>query len=529
MVVVVSVGAQESHRHGGAAGRLGKVHFPVSCRAQQPFDRALAFLHSFEYEESAKAFQQLAAAEPSCAMAYWGEAMTFYHPLWMPPDAKELAQGQAAIEKALAAGAKTDRERAYIGALAAFYRDWRNQSHRSRALAYEKAMEEIYRRFPDDTEAAVFYTLALNGTIVPTDKTYANQRKAGAILEPLFRRQPDHPGIAHYLIHSYDFPGIAAGALDAARRYARIAPESPHALHMPSHIFTRLGFWEECRSSNIAAANAGRNYSRRHFPGASWSEQLHAMDYLVYAYLQTGYDREAKSVLDELSTSKAEPPDFKAAHTFAASPARYALERGKFAEAAKLSLSPASFPWNRFPWAAAIVSFAQTVGAARSGDLQGAKGSLQKLDVLASQVTDQKQLDWQNATDALRQAARAWVEHAGGNDSEALRLARAAADLEDSTEKHPVTPGPVLPARELLADLLLEMKQPQTALLEYEKSQGLAPNRFYAVLGAARAARQAGQPEKARAHYAALLKIAGRSRDRAAEIREAREFVAKGR
>jgi len=526
------VSAQESHQHAGGTARLGKVHFPVSCavQAQQPFKRALALLHSFEYEESAKAFQQAVAADPGCAMGHWGVAMTYYHPLWAPPDPKELAEGHAAIEKAAAAGPKTDRERAYVAALGAFYRDWRTQSHRSRALAYEKAMEELHRNFPDDAEAAIFYTLALNGTLDPTDKTYANQRKAGAILEPLFRQQPDHPGIAHYLIHSYDFPGLAAGALDAARRYAGIAPESPHALHMPSHIFTRLGLWEECRRSNIAAARAGRNYSRTHFPGAAWSEQLHAMDYLVYAYLQTGRDREAKGVLDELSTvSKAAPADFKAAHTFAASPVRYVLERGKFAEAAKLSLAPASFLWGRFPWAAAIVSFAQTIGAARSGDLQGARTNLEKLDVLASQVKERGQLDWQSATDTLRQAAQAWVEHAGGNDSEALRLARAAADLEDSTEKHPVTPGPVLPARELLADLLLELKQPQAALTEYEKSLGSAPNRFYALLGAARAARQAGQSQKARVHYAALLRVIGNSRDRAAETGEARAFVAGGR
>ena len=353
------LGAQESHQHAGGVARLGKVHFPVSCapEAQQPFHRALALLYSFEYEESAKAFQQTATTDPNCAMAHWGVAMTYYHPLWAPPDAEELAKGQAAIEKALAVGTKTDRERAYIDALSTFYRDWQTQSHRSRALAYEKAMEELHRNFPDDAEAAIFYALALNGTLVPTDKTYANQRKAGAILEPLYRQQPDHPGIAHYLIHSYDFPGLAEGALNAARRYAGIAPESPHALHMPSHIFTRLGLWEECRRSNIAAARAGRNYSRAHFPGAAWSEQLHAMDYLVYAYLQTGRDREARGVLEELSAvSKTQPEDFKAAYTFAASPARYALERGKFAEAAKLSLGPASFPWTRFPWAAAIVA-----------------------------------------------------------------------------------------------------------------------------------------------------------------------------
>ncbi|MGI8959477.1 MAG: tetratricopeptide repeat protein [Bryobacteraceae bacterium] len=500
------IGQEMPHMHGAPSG-LGHVEFPITCAsdAQARFNRAMALLHSFEYEEAERSFRDVARSDPKCAMAFWGIAMSHYHPLWTPPSGAELAEGRSAIASALSAGPRTPRERAYIDALAIFYAEPGQRLYRERALAYEKAMESLHRQFPDDAEAAILYALALNATIDPTDKTYANQRKAGALLEPLFDQNPEHPGVAHYLIHSYDYPGLAAGALEAARSYAQIAPDSPHALHMPSHIFTRLGLWEECVHSNIAATDSGRNYSRAHYPGAAWSEQLHAMDYLVYAYLQMDRDRDAAGVLAELATiRKTEPADFKAAHTFAASPARYVLERSRWSEAARLKLEPDGFPWEKFPWAMAIHYFARTIGAARSGSTTEASQALAHLRAAVA-ASGTGELEWKNATEAMQLAAVAWVEHAEGGDEKALTTARQAADLEDSSEKRPVTPGAVLPARELLGDLLMEVGRPDEALMQYERSLQVAPKRLYALVGAARAARRTKNFDKARTYYIAVL------------------------
>ncbi|MGZ9187334.1 MAG: hypothetical protein ACXW6R_21895, partial [Candidatus Binatia bacterium] len=326
-----------------ATEKLGRVQFPVSCTAaaQKQFDQALGALHSFWYEEALRMFTAVTESDPGCAMGYWGIAMSIYYPLWVPPSQPTLQKGMSAIEKAKSIGAKTDREGAYIAAIEAFYKDSDKLDHRTRTVAYEKALERIHLQYPNDSEAAIFYALALNATALPTDKTYANQLKAGEILEKVFSEQPDHPGVAHYIIHSYDNPALASRGIPAAQRYTKIAPSVPHVQHMPSHIFTRIGLWQESIQSNLGAVAASKAYAAKAHPEAAYYEHLHALDYLAYAYLQGAQDREAKNVLDELrAIKKVQPEAFQAAYAFAAIPARYTLERRRWSEAAALTVTP---------------------------------------------------------------------------------------------------------------------------------------------------------------------------------------------
>ncbi len=518
------------HKHdAGPAEKLGSVHFRVSCSpaAQKQFDRAVAMLHSFWYEEAETNFAAVTAADPNCAMAYWGMAMSYYHPLWEPPSAAVLERGWALLEKSQASPPRTDRERDYLAAIAVFYRDAGKLDHRTRALAYEKAMEQLSLRYPDDREAAIFHALCLLGTAPPTDKTYANQRKAAAILDKVFAAEPNHPGVAHYFIHAYDAPELAALALPAARRYAKIAPSVPHALHMPSHIFIRLGLWQESIQSNVAAAAAAQEFAARTKMGGAWDQQLHAMDYLAYAYLQGAQDVEAKRVLDELlALPKVQPENLTAAFALAAIPARYALERRRWSEAAALELRPAAFPWSRFPWAAAHIHFARVVGAARSGHAGDAQKDLDKIEALRGALVDAKQSYWAGQVEILRREAAAWMARAAGSNDQAASLMRSAAELEDATEKHPVTPGAVQPAREQLGDLLLDLGQAGAALREYEASLRAAPNRFQALYGAARSAELSGEKEKARSYYAKLVEVAKQADADRPELREARTLLA---
>src|SRR5437588_3800107 len=359
--------------------KLGTVRFPVSCApAVQPdFERAVALLHSFWYEEALKAFTAITTADATCGSGYWVIAMSVYSPLWAPPSAAMLEKGSAALEKTRGLTA-TPREKDYIAAIDTYYRDHDKLDHRTRAVAYEKAMEQLCQRYPDDREAAVFYALALNATAAPADKTYANQLKAGAILEKVLAKQPNHPGVAHYIIHSYDYPPLASRGLAAARGYAKIAPSVPHAQHMPAHIFTRLGLWQESIDSNRASADAGKAYYARQGKDTVWDQTLHALDYVVYAYLQTGQDRQARAVLEELSgMQKSEPESFVGAYAYAAIPARVVLEGRQWKEAAALVSTPQSFPWNRFAWGEAITSFTRAIGAARSGDAVKARAEVQ--------------------------------------------------------------------------------------------------------------------------------------------------------
>jgi hypothetical protein len=521
--------AHEDHQHpAGNLGQLGTVDFPVSCNAeaQTQFQRAVAMQHSFWFEEAEKAFATVTTTDPGCSMGYWGIAMSLYHPLWEPPDATALQHGWEAVAKAKAVGAKTDRERDYIAAIETFYQDADKRDHRTRALAYEKAMEQVSLRYPEDREAAVFYALALDATALPTDKTYANQEKAGAILEKVFAEQPNHPGVAHYIIHSYDYPPLADRALVAARSYAKIAPAAPHALHMPSHIFIRLGLWQEAIESNRAAAAADKEYGLKVFPGRTGAGELHSLDYLAYAYLQGAQEREAKGVLDELKViQKAEPENGISAYALTAIPARYALERRAWTEAASLTLHPTTFPWSRYRWAEANVYFARALGAARSGNIASARKEVEQLQSLRDALVEAKQSYWAEQVEIQRRAAAAWLAQAEGKSEEALLLMRSAADLEDATEKHPVTPGPIVPARELLGDLLLELKQPAQALCEFETSLRASPNRFNGLSGVARAAQHAGDAEKAHTYYARLVSLGDQAGGARRELAEARAFL----
>jgi hypothetical protein len=501
---------QDHSHHHAHAEKLGTVTFETSCApaVKAPFARAVALLHSFWYDEAEKAFGEVAKADPSCAMAHWGVAMSVYHPIWAPPTPAELERGQEAVAKAKATAASTARERDYIAAIETFFRDADTVDHRTRAVAYEKAMEGVFARHPDDREAAIFYALALLGTAPPGDKTYANQKKAGAILNRVLPAQPDHPGVAHYLIHSFDYPQLADLALPAARSYSKIAESSPHALHMPSHIFVRLGLWDDAIRSNMESAAAARAHVQKTLPGGHSFDELHAMDYLAYAYLQQGRDAKAREMVDGIRTvAKLDNPQFAAAYALAAVPARYALERGRWAEAAALEVGPAFFPWATFPYAEAIIHFARAVGAARSGDAARAREAVQRLEALHKAALDAKIGYWPAQIEIQRRVAAGWLARAEGRNDEATRLLKEATDLEAATDKHPVTPGAVLPARELYADLLLELGRPAEALAEYEAAVAIAPNRAYPLAGAVRAADAAGQRDKARSHYATLEKV----------------------
>lgn len=522
--------AQEMQPHKHDMGeKLGRVNFTVSCNkaAQQQFNRATALLHSFWYSEAEKAFVEVTKTDPKCGMGYWGVAMSSYHPVWAPPAAAELKTGMTAMQKATELGARTQREKDYISAIEAFYKDADKLDHRTRALAYEKAMEQVYLRYPKDHEAAIFYALALLGTAVPTDKTYANQKKAAGILNKVLAAEPEHPGVAHYLIHSFDYPSLAPLALAAARSYAKIAPSSPHALHMPSHIFTRLGLWQESIESNLASAAAASNHVAKTHPGFAAFDQLHAMDYLTYAYLQTAQDGKVKQVVDALNQmNKVDANIFSAAYAFAAIPARYALERRRWSEAAALKVHPTDFPWKNFPYAEAMIYYARSLGASRSGDTAAASKDIERLTAIQKSLADAKENYWATQVEIQRRTAAAWLAHAQGKQEESLQLMRSAADLEDTTEKHPVTPGAIVPARELLGELLLDLRESKQALKEFEASLVVSPNRFNGLYGAAKAAELSGDREKAGAFYAKLMALAERSDGQRPELQAAKQFLA---
>jgi hypothetical protein len=522
----------EPHRHPVAPGeKLGTVDFVVSCAApvRPKFQRAVALLHSFAYEESELAFREVLAADPACAMAHWGIAMTLFHPVWAAanptaaPSAAELARGLEEAEKAATPGPPTARERDYVAAVKAFYAGSDHLDHLARSVAFARAMEQVHRRYPADKEAAIFYGLALLGMASPADKTYAVQKEAADVLNRVLPSAPDHPGIAHYVIHSFDYPALAELALPAARAYARIAPSAPHALHMPSHIFTRLGLWDESIAGNLASAEAARRMVARLHPGATAFDELHALDYLEYAYLQTGRDAEASGVLQQVKkVATLDASNFAAAYALAAVPARHALERRDWAAAASLTLAPSSFPWSRFPHTEGIIQFARAVGAARRSDLAGARTAAARLEEIAQQLEARKDAYWAGQVRILLGQASAEIAHAEGRTQEAVALMRAAADLEDGTEKSPVTPGSILPARETLADLLLETGDAAGALAAYDASLRVAPGRYHSLAGAARAAEAAGDAARARGYYALLVKQCGRADASRLEVGKAR-------
>jgi tetratricopeptide (TPR) repeat protein len=517
----------EMIRCGPSEGNFGSVDFVVTSSEAviDDFNTAVAMLHSFEYEEAEKAFGNIISKDPSCAMAYWGVAMSNFHPLWSAPLEDELKKGAKAVAIARSIKNKTSRESEYIEAIAQVYDDWDKLDHKTRCLKYEKAMAAIYSAYPSDKEAAVFYALALNTTASPTDKTYSNQRKAGDILNKLQSDQPDHPGIVHYIIHNYDNPELAEIALPAARKYASIAPASAHAQHMPSHIFIRLGLWDESIRSNLASISSAQCYAESMKLNANWDEELHGLDYLVYAYLQMGNNELAETQLKYLNNiQKVSADNFKVAYAYAAIPARYALENRKWKEAAALEVAPASFPWDKFPWQKAIIHFARLMGKVHTDDVAGATKELDVLKSLQAALLGQKDEYKAKQVEVQLKSGEAWIALKKGNNEKAIALMQQSAELEDKTEKHPVTPGEVLPAREMLADMWLALQQPAKALETYEADMKRHPNRFNALYGAGLAAERSGNVQKAETYYSKLSQIAGATANRP-ELNAARGFL----
>ena len=509
--------------------QFGSVEFETSCseKVKKDFNLAIALLHSFEYDEAEKVFAKIINEEPACAMAYWGVAMSNYHPLWAPPTQPELEKGARSIAIAQSLGQKSKRESDYIEAIALFYKDRDKVDHHTRCISFEKAMEKTHIEYPKDKEAAIFYALALDAAADPADKTYINQRKAGALLTALYPDEPNHPGIIHYIIHSYDYPELAGLALPAARKYASIAPSSAHAQHMPSHIFTRLGLWNESINSNLASTSSARCYAESAGIKGHWDEELHGLDYLVYSYLQKGENDLAKQQCDYVRTiHEVYPVDFKDAYAFAAIPARYLLENKAWKEAANLEISPANFPWEKFLWEKAIIHFTRLLGSVHVGNIDSARVELKNLNTIYDNLMAQKDPYKANQVQIQIKASEAWIQFKEGKNNEALKLMKIAADIEDKTEKHPVTPGEVLPAEELLGDMLLQMNRAGEALYAYEADLKKHPNRFNGVYGAGSAAERSNNFEKANFYYQQLTHISNTNSTRP-ELEAAKLFLKK--
>lgn len=519
-----SGGRAQDHDHHGGASSLGEVNFPVSCTApaQAKFNTLASLLYSFYWERIDAAVADVLAADPTCAMAYWGKAVaSLDNALGSPPTRKQEKQGWDAVLAAKELGGKTQRERDYISAVEVVFKDYETVPFATRARAYEKALEQLHRAYPDDSEATVLYAQWLQVTADRNDQTYAQQLRSAKILETIFAQQPNHPGVAHFIIHAYDFPPLAEHGLDAARRYAAIAPDSPHALHMPSHIFSRVGQWQDSIATN----------QRSRAASTTDRDAYHAMDYRAYAELQLARDGEARKLVETVNTAGRPDEDARQiAYAAAAIPARYALERGDWASAAHLTLRPPAdrFAWNKFPEGEAVNAYARGLGAARSGDAAAAKSEIARLATLRAAMVAQNKDYWVEQADIQTGAVAAWTAHAEGRDAEALRLMRAAADQEDRTEEHIMMPGRVIPVREMLGELLLEMNQPAAALAAFEQSQVNDPNRFRNTYGAGRAAELAGDRKTADRFYGRLLAQAGETAERE-EIARARAAMAAGR
>lgn len=475
------------------------LQFQNSCSdaVQFQFNNAIALLHSFEYPETTRLFREISKQDAGCAMARWGSAMSIWHPLWAPPSKADLEAGARLLAETEGLD-MTPREAAYINALKAFFSSADRSTHLQRARAFEAKMGEVYVNYLDDPESTVFYSLALLAAADPRDKSYARQYKSASLLNWVRSSHPEHPGVLHYLIHSYDFPGLAHLALDSAMIYADVAPNSAHAQHMPSHIFTRLGLWERSLSSNHDSTRSAAEYTQRAHLSGHYDEGLHGMDYLMYAMLQTARDDEARELLNRLAgITRTDTENFKVAYTYAASPARFVLERRAWKEASELEFIRKDFGWDEFPWAQSIHYFARGIGSVRNGDVNKANQELAVIRELQSRLSPNAIPYWREEMQVQVDALTAWIALANGDDENALRLASAAADREDLVDKHPVTPGEVLPARELYAEMLLETGNYLESLSQYQVVLSGSPNRLNAMLGAARAAKEAGNLELA--------------------------------
>jgi hypothetical protein len=513
--------------HADSHGQIGTVSFQTSCdpAVAADFNRAVSLLHSFEFGTAMTTFNAILVRDPACAMAHWGIALSYWgNPFGGVKSGPLLENGRTAIQKGLATGRPTPRERGYLEAVAALFTSTDTATHRARTLAYTAAMEKVQRDFPSDIEARIFYALAVNQTADLNDKTYAAQLQAASILEPLWKQFPDHPGLPHYIIHAYDHPPLAPRALEAARRYAVIAPAAPHALHMPSHTFTRVGYWKESAETNVAS-------ERSAMEGGAISEALHAMDYEIYAYLQMADDQQAADVVRRApgiarrlnpNAVAGAAPAVAGAYAAAAIPARYALERGAWREAASL-MAVATV----YPYADAVTHFARALGAARSGSSSAAEPDIERLAALRDRLAELNDPYWREQVDIQRRIAIAWVAYAQGRTGEAVELLRAAADAEDTTDKAAISPGPLAPARELLGEMLLLAGDSRGALAAFEATMAKEPNRFRGIFGAATAAEALGDAARARQHYSKLLEVGGGGSGNRAELQRARQYLAR--
>lgn len=512
-----------AHHH-EATEQLGKVSFPISCApaSQSAFERGVALLHSFGYEEAQEQFADIAQKDPACAMAHWGIAMTLFHQLWARPEDATLKRGHAEMEKAQKMGAKTERERGYISALAVFYSDPEKKDYLKQAAAYSDAMARLYQQYPNDLEAGAFYALSLLAAEPPDDTSHTAEKKAVAVLTPLFQKEPDHPGLAHYIIHACDSPDMAPMGLDAARRYAEIAPSSAHAVHMPSHIFARLGLWQEDIQANLKSVALTEQSNAPYMRG----HELHAMHFLLYAYLQTGQDDAAKQVVEQskqilaMALTNSDGTEMLEYYGYAGAhfPALYDLEMRHWQDAAVLE--PAA---NASPHLQMITYWARTIASARMGDLEATRRNAKRFDDAEEATRNSKYAYMLEGPHSSSGEVHAWLAFAEKKNDQALQQMRQSADTQDKVGKAEVD----IPAREMLADMLLELNQPENALLEYEKSMKIDPNRFNGLAGAARAAEVAHQPAKANSYYGQLLKNCddGKHSDRP-ELRNAKMELA---
>ena len=521
----------------------GKVDFPISCvpGARSEFVRGVALLHSFFYEEARRSFTSAAEKDPKCAMAEWGIAMTWWHPIWTPPTPDEMSAGKAAIDKAMRMAPATDRERGFITALNVYYNTPDSSpvtavgqschgpvGSRDRVIAYEKAMRQLRDKYPDDFEVQTFYAFAVLaiGYATPNDTALSKQLEAAAVLEELWKKNPNHPGVVHYLIHCYDYPPLAKRGLAAAQSYGSLAPWVPHALHMPSHIFTRLGMWDESITANRAAADAAHAYAAMRHRDATEAEGLHALDYLAYSYLQEAQDTKAKEIVDFAATVRKTNPEleFSAAYALAAIPTRYAFERNDWAAAAALPI-PEVPHWSSFPFMEALIEYGHALGRVHTGDLDGARKAIARMQQLRDATKDPKFDYFKSHLDLQMQAASAWVACSEGKKEEAVATLRRAADAEDILGKHPVSPGAFVPIREQLGGLLLELGRPKDAQREFEAALKIYPGRFRGLYGAAQAAEQTGDKQSVQRYYAQLAAQTAKadgSRDELNRIRKYR-------
>jgi hypothetical protein len=529
LLTLVASGFAQERAHGDGE-KLGAVHFATSCNedAQKDFNRAVALLHSFQFSRAIEGFNTVLGQDATCGIAYWGIALSD----WSNPfaagmkDSGQLQAGRASAERGKTVGAKTEREQSYLAAVGKLYKDYENAPQRARLIAYRDAMDRVAAKYPEDHEAQIFYALALAASEDPADKTYAGRLKAGAILEKLFQEEPTHPGLAHYIIHTYDVPSLAGRGLEAARRYSEIAPDAPHALHMPSHTFTRTGYWQESIDSNVAAATAAQREGQT-------AEELHASDYEIYAYLQSGQDAAARRVLDSLPeiASRFDPKAVIGGaggpsagyFALAAIPARYALERREWNQAAQLT--PRETP---FPYTGAMTWFARGLGAARLERAQAARESVAELKQIRERLLNAGEKYWAQQVEIQELEVEAWAALAEGKKEEALQRMKSAAEMEDATEKSAVTPGPLAPARELLGEMLLELKEPAQALEQFQATLMKEPGRLRALYGAASAAQLSGNAAASQKYFAELVKVCGHADKPArAEILEAQRAISR--